>query len=57
MAPDTNVFRSHTPDEVDIPGLAKGGGIFITNSLQGNTYIITRGKEVASYEISEATYS
>jgi len=43
------------PDEIDIPGLAKGRGIFITNTLYGNKYIITKDKTVASYEISKAT--
>jgi len=57
LAPSAGVFRSEAPDEIDIPRLAKGRGIFIANALYGNKYIITKDKTVASYEISEAMYA
>jgi hypothetical protein len=57
LAPSANAFRSHAPDEIDVPGLVKGRGIFITNSLYGNTYILSKDKTVAFYEISEPTYT
>jgi hypothetical protein len=57
LAPSAGACRSQAPDEFDISGLAKGRGIFITNALYGNKYIITKDKTVASYEISETTYA
>jgi hypothetical protein len=57
MTPTAAAFRSHVPDNVDIPGLAKGAGLFITNSLHGNNYIITKDKKIASYQISATSHS
>jgi hypothetical protein len=51
-----NGSRSHAPEETDIPGVARGRGLFITNTLSGNRYIVTKDKKVAWYEISYATY-
>jgi hypothetical protein len=56
FAPSASAFRSHAPDAIDIPGVAKGRGIFITNTICGNRYIVTKDKKVASYEISKSTY-
>jgi hypothetical protein len=57
IAPNAKGFQSHAPDEIDIPGLAKGQGIFVTDCLYGNKYIVTKDKKVASYEISQPTYA
>ena len=57
LAPSAGAFRSQTSDEINISGLAQGRGIFITNALHGNKYIITKDKTVASYEISNATHA
>jgi hypothetical protein len=57
LAPSAGTFRCQAPDVIDIPSLAKGRGIFITNALYGNRYIITKDKMVASYEISDASYA
>jgi hypothetical protein len=57
LASSASKFRSHAPDRIDIAGLATGSGVFITNSLWVNKYIITKDKKVASFEISEASYA
>jgi hypothetical protein len=56
LAPTEKDSQSHAPQHVDIPGLATGSGIFITDSLFGNKYIITKDKKTASYEISRDSY-
>ena len=53
LAPTEKNFRSHAPQQVDVPGLATGSGIFITDSLFGNRYVITKDKKTASYEIGK----
>lgn len=57
IAPTAKDFRSQAPEHINMPGLATGSGIFITNSLYGNKYLITKDKKVASYEISHASYA
>lgn len=44
LAPTEKDFQSHMPRRIDIPGLAVGSGIFITDSLYGNNYLITKIK-------------
>jgi hypothetical protein len=57
LAPSAAAFRAHAPDDLNVPGLAKGRGIFITHCLYGDRFMITKDKQIAEYTISRATHS